>query len=70
MPQLPTLTVTDAQAARITTAYGSTANYKTWLKKELIAFVFDYEARQIQAQATTDIDAKRTNVEADLGTAT
>lgn len=70
MPQLPTLTVTDAQAARITAAYGSTANYKVWLRRQLIAFVFDYEARQIQAQATADIETTRTNVDADLGTTT
>lgn len=45
MPTLPTLTVTDAQAARLLAAFGSTDAYRAWLKKTLIDYVITYEER-------------------------
>ena len=43
MPQLPTLTVTDVQAARIIAAFGTVEAYKEWLKERLINHVLDVE---------------------------
>jgi hypothetical protein len=36
MPDLPTLTVTDAQAARLLTVFGSAQAYRDWLKATII----------------------------------
>lgn len=44
MPQLPTLTVTDAQATRLLAAFGTSAAYKEWLKNRLIEYVVEAEA--------------------------
>ena len=43
MPQLPTLTVTDAQAQRMLAAYGSVDNYLEWLRSQIIEFVVSQE---------------------------
>lgn len=45
MPQLPTFTVTDAQASRITAAFGNVETYKAWLKQSIIDYVVAYEER-------------------------
>lgn len=70
MPTLPTLTATDPQVARITAAYGSVPAYKDWLKAQIKAYVFAVESRAIQTQATADAEAKRVEVDTDLGTMT
>ncbi len=44
MPDLPTITVTQAQADRMLSAWGSAANYKTWLKQMIIDYVLSQEA--------------------------
>jgi hypothetical protein len=70
MPTLPTFNVTDAQATRITAAFGSVANYKEWLRQSIIDAVFDYERRQMQTTFDSEIQNKRTEITNDLGTAT
>jgi len=70
MPNLPTVTVTDAQAARITAAYGDATAYKAWLKQAIKDYVFRKEAEAITAKAQTDVQTKLAQVESDLGTMT
>ena len=55
MPDLPTLTVTSAQATRMLAAYGArdatktpTENYKAWLKEKIIEEVVAFERQQQQ----------------------
>jgi hypothetical protein len=45
MPNLPTLTVTQAQADRLLAAFGSAANYKAWLRETVILYVTQKEAQ-------------------------
>jgi len=54
MPALPTLNISDqATFDRVNAAFGgSAANYKAWLKQELLLVVRQYEASQ-QADKTT-----------------
>lgn len=47
MPSLPTLTVTQAQLDRATTAFGDAATYKAWLKARVVEYVVQAEARTI-----------------------
>lgn len=35
MPDLPTITVTDAQAAKLLQVFGTVANYKAWLRQAI-----------------------------------
>lgn len=39
MPDLPTITVTDAQAVRCLAAWGSVAAYKSWLQGQVVDYV-------------------------------
>lgn len=66
MPTLPTLTVTDAQAQRITAAFGSVANYKAWLKSQVIEYVLHYEERQFDQSYMAERDQRRAAAQADL----
>ena len=43
MPNLPTFSVTDAQATRMLSAFGSTDAYIAWLKQSIIDFVIEKE---------------------------
>lgn len=45
MPNLPTLTVTDAQADRMLAAWGTIDHYKAWLQQQIIEFVIEAERR-------------------------
>ena len=49
--QLPTITVTDDQAARMLAAYGTVANYQTWLADSIIDFVLAAEMKKIDDAA-------------------
>lgn len=44
MPDLPTLTVTQAQADRCLTAYGTVENYRAWLRSAVRRYVLTSEA--------------------------
>jgi hypothetical protein len=50
MPALPTITVTDDQAARLLAAFGSVPNYLTWLTDSLIDKVMQNEANIIEQE--------------------
>ena len=47
MPDLPTLTVTGAQATRLLESFGNAAGYKKWLKQALLDEVQRREARAL-----------------------
>lgn len=55
MPDLPTITVTAPQAQAILEAYGTVADYKAWLRREVREYVYDFRVRQ----ATEDVNAAR-----------
>lgn len=70
MPNLPTISVTDAQLSRITATFGSAANYRAWLKQQIKEAVFQKEADEIMAAAQEQIKSKRSEVDDDLGAIT
>lgn len=51
MPTLPSLTITDDQAARCLAAWGSVAAYKTWLAAEVAGYVRATERAAVLADA-------------------
>lgn len=51
MPDLPTLTVTDPQAARCLAAWGSVAAYKAWLAGQVAGYVRATERATVLAGA-------------------
>lgn len=59
MPDLPTLTVTTAQAQRITTAFGSSLAYRQWLRSRVIDYV-------IQDESIDRLAADRAALEAEI----
>lgn len=61
MPALPTLNVSDAQAQRITKAFGSVSAYKEWLKGQIIDFVINNEEQALMAQYVADRQARKEN---------
>jgi len=50
MPNLPTLTLTDAQLAKVTQAFTDAAGYKAWLKAALLDEVQRREARRLDEE--------------------
>lgn len=46
MPDLPTFTVTAAQAQRLLDVFGSAAEYKAWLRQSIKAKVIEHESAQ------------------------
>lgn len=63
MPQLPTINITDqATFDRVNAAFGgSAANYKSWLKEELLIKVRQFEAAAAADKAVTDLGGGITN---------
>lgn len=57
MPDLPTLTVTQTQSDRMLAAYGTVANYKTWLAKAIKDYVAAAELQAFQEQHAAAYDA-------------
>lgn len=51
MPDLPTLTVTDAQAVRMLAVFGDVATYKAWLRSRIVAYVLEQEQRRMAVEA-------------------
>lgn len=72
MPDLPTLTVTTAQATRIQNAFpGATQaerveSYKTWLRRAVKDYVVMHERQVLQTKFETDVAASAATVETDL----
>lgn len=66
MPNLPTVTVTDAQATRILAVYGDAATYKAWLIEQIRAHVLTVEMNALEsAHAQARLD-KQAQVDAEL----
>ena len=70
MPTLPTITVNDAQMARLLAVFGDGPTYKAWLVGQLKNAVIAHEMNEIDARHRAERDAKRAEVEADLNTTT
>lgn len=61
MPDLPTLTVTTAQATRILATFGDAAAYRAWLKDQIIEKVLASEATRLdETNNATKRDALKT----------
>ena len=59
MPNLPTISVTQVQADRMLAAFGSVAEYKEWLRQQIILKVVDFEVAQVRVSVTQqEIDKK------------
>jgi hypothetical protein len=74
MPDLPTLTVTTAQATRIQNAFPGAnqaervAAYRAWLREQIKGHVRHVEEEAVRAQCQAQMDAADAQVESDLGT--
>jgi hypothetical protein len=58
VPNLPTLTVTDEQAARLLAVFGSVDAYKAWLRETLKAYVLEQERRRVDRVAQQEREAQ------------
>jgi len=61
MPDLPTFTVTSAQATRLLKVFGSPAEYKAWLREQINREVVSHESREaadVAQAAARQIDAE------------
>lgn len=54
MPDLPTLTVTQEQADRMLAAFGTVANYRTWLRNNIVSYVQAKELNALRIQHEKD----------------
>lgn len=52
--QLPTLDLTEPQAARVLAVFGDAATYRAWLRERVVAHVLEHEQRRMQAEALED----------------
>ena len=66
MPNLPTISVTDAQLAKCVGVFTDAAGYKAWLKAALRDEVQRRTARQLDEDANTAKRAALAALEADL----
>ena len=66
MPNLPTLTVSDAQLARLVGAFQDAAGYKTWLKQALVDEVTRREARRLDEEHNAAKKAALVALDAEL----
>lgn len=55
MPDLPTLTVTDAQAQRIQNAFGGVAAYREWLRAQIKQHVLLSEQEAMKAKVEQEL---------------
>ena len=62
MPELPTFTVTAAQAQRLLAVFGSAAEYKAWLRQQIKAKVIEHES----AQAIDAYQAQRKQIDEEV----
>ena len=56
--QLPTITVTDAQAQQLLAIFGNAASYKEWLKRELRTKVIKAKRAEAAVTAQAEADAE------------
>jgi hypothetical protein len=74
MPDLPTITVNQAQTQRLLAAFAgpngtqaeAVANYKEWLKQSLLQHVVDHERRLLEEQQRLEMDEVDTQVRQEL----
>lgn len=66
MPDLPTLTVTSAQATRIQAAFGGAEEYRTWLRQAIRGYVTAKEEQNLRVRFDADVQAAVTSVNTDL----
>ena len=66
MPNLPTLTVSDTQLARLVAAFTDAAGYKAWLKAALLDEVQRREARRLDEEANSAKAAALESLAAEL----
>ena len=66
MPNLPTISVTDAQLAKCVGVFGDAAGYRAWLKAALRDEVQRRTARQLDEDANTAKRAALAALESDL----
>lgn len=55
MPDLPTFTVTNAQATRALAAFGSTFQYKVWLADSVRKYVRTVERQNLKSTMEADL---------------
>jgi hypothetical protein len=66
MPDLPTLTVTDAQAKRLLAAFGGVPQYKAWLRQRLVEVVQQYERVTVSAAVQAYQDSLLEQISSDV----
>lgn len=66
MPDLPTITVTAAQASRVNAVFGSADAYRQWLRGSLRAHVLAVESSRLDAQHETEKRAALDTLNAEL----
>lgn len=71
MPNLPTVSVTQAQADRVLVAFGGTLElavpaYKDWLVKTVRAYVLDEARRSLEVASAAANQTALGNINADL----
>ena len=66
MPDLPTITVTAAQAQRIQTAFGGVEQYKAWLRQAIRGYVKISEREALRLKYEADIAASEATVDGEL----
>lgn len=67
MPDLPTISVTSAQATRIQAAFGGVEAYRAWLRQAIRTQVIVAERQAITSKYEADVAAAANAVENDLG---
>lgn len=70
MPDLPTITVTNAQMQRLMAVFGDGPAYKQWLKQQLKNVVISAELQKLESTHRVEMEAKRAEITADLDTTT
>ncbi len=63
MPDLPTVPVTDAQAARVLAAFGTVAKYRLWLRAKVTEAVRDREREALIQSKNAEITAGLTAID-------
>jgi hypothetical protein len=66
MPDLPTITVTGAQATRILAAFESVPNYKEELRQWVVDRVQQYELRQLDEENNVKKRDRATQIQSAL----
>lgn len=66
MTDLPTISVTDEQAARLLAAFGTVDAYRTWLRARLVDYVLDQEQKRMAAEALAEQRAALDALRAEL----